>query len=128
MARPVAGRPRISYGRLSSRHGPRQYWQVSTANQLTMTNAATALATNPSNVSHVMVIDRTVTADMGAVFPARWVISCQAQEAAAELALTCRDVGHLRPSGRGRHDPDRSLEPERLRVHQLPCLVDLGAF
>jgi hypothetical protein len=60
-----------------------------------MTNAATALATNPSSVSHVMVIDRTVTADMGAVFPARWVISCQAQEAAAELALTCRDVGHL---------------------------------
>jgi hypothetical protein len=65
---------------------------------------------------------------MGAVLLARWIISRQPQQAAAELALTCRDVGLLWPSGRGRHDPDRSLEPERRRVHQLPCLVDLGAF
>jgi hypothetical protein len=30
-------------------------------------------------------------------------------------------------SGRGRHDPDGSLEPQRCRVHQLSFLVDLGA-
>jgi hypothetical protein len=46
----------------------------------------------------------------------------------AELVLTGRDVGLMRSSGRGRHDPDRSLERERLRVDQLPCLVDLGSF
>jgi hypothetical protein len=55
--------PSGSYAWLSSRHGLRQYWRTTIANQLTMTNAATALATNPSSVSHVMVTGRTVTAD-----------------------------------------------------------------
>jgi hypothetical protein len=44
-----------SYAWLSSRHGPRQYWQRTTASQPTMTSAATALARNPSSVSHVTV-------------------------------------------------------------------------
>jgi transposase len=53
-------------------------------------------------------------------------------EAAARAVLagdaTATPKWLLWPSGRGRHDADRSLEPERHRVHQLPCLVDLGAF
>ena len=44
-----------SYACLSSRHGPRQYWQPMTVNPPRIASAATALATNPSSVSHVIV-------------------------------------------------------------------------